>query len=138
MRELFKVTGVSASRQELDDLQRQLGSVLPDAYLTFLRETNGAEWCIHDIDEDCLNFWKAHEVPELNVAYEIQLWLPDVLAIASDGGDRAIILDRTTPDPNYWPLFRVEFGALCREGFEPVAKNFNDWVQREFRLPSKS
>ncbi|MBV9467725.1 MAG: SMI1/KNR4 family protein [Abitibacteriaceae bacterium] len=139
MREYFRVTAAGASLDALNELQQQLGHVLPDAYLALLRETNGAEWGVHDVSGDCLQLWKAQEVPELNAAYEIQRWLPGVVAIASDGSGRAIILDTTiVTEPNLWPVLRVEFGALERDEFTPVATNFLAWVEREFRLPSSS
>jgi len=137
MREYFKITASGASQDALNELQQQLGHELPDNYLALLLETNGAEWGVHDVGGDCLQLWKAQEVPEFNAAYEVQRWLPGVVAIASDGSGRAIILDTTVAtEPNGWPVLRVEFGALDRDEFTPVAPNFLAWVEREFRLPS--
>lgn len=136
MKKYFQVTESGASQDELDELGRQLGHSLPDAYLSLLRETNGAELGVHDVGGDCLQLWKAHEVSKLNRDYQVRRHLPEVVAIASDGGGKAIILDRiVSTDPNQWPLFLVDFGALDRDEFTPVAANFHDWVQREFRLP---
>ncbi len=110
---------------------------LPDAYLALLRETNGAEWAIHDApgSGDCLRIWCAEEVAEYNEGYGIQKWLPETMALGSDGGDDAILLDRAaSTDPNCWPVIRVGFGALDREEFCIQALSFQAWATDEFRL----
>jgi len=137
MRKNFRVTEKGASQNELDELQRQLGYDLPDYYLLLLKQTNGAEWCVHDIEGNCLRLWKTQEIVKSNEDYQIQRYLPKSLAIGSDGGGRAIILDCSVSEkPNDWPIFLNDFGDLDRDEFVPVATDFLDWVKKEFRLPS--
>lgn len=96
MKELFRVQRPGATPQELADLQVALGYDLPRVYLSFLTETNGAEWCIHNGNNgDCLALWQVNEIVTLNQAYQIQRWLPHALAIGSDGGGRM-----KTPTPS--------------------------------------
>jgi len=125
MREYFKVTGAGASQGEMEELQRQLGYAMPDAYLSFLRETNGAEWCIHDGETgDCLNLWKAQEMPELSAGY-LQHWLPNCVLIGSNSGGRGIVFDRAvSDDPDLWTVYRVDFGCLDRDEMVWIADNF--------------
>lgn len=135
MREYFKVTEEGVSEKELEELQRQLGYTLPTAYLSFLQETNGAEWCIHDKKGDCLNLWRVQNVPEWSKSY-LQDWLPDCVLIGSDGGGRGIVFDRTaSSDPDSWTVYRVDFGDLDRDEMVWVADSFLEWANREFRLP---
>lgn len=121
--------------KELFQVQGWLGRNLPLQYLAFLRETNGAELGVHDRDGDCLCLWSVTEVPEMNAAYSIQRWLPDAVAIGSDGGGDAMLLDMSlAAEPECWPVVRVGFGALAREEFFVQAPSFAGWAAREFRL----
>jgi len=135
MKELFGVQSAGATSQELVDLQTALGFALPDAYLSFLRETNGAQWGIHDTGGDCLALWQTGEIVRMNQDYQIQRYLPNVLAIGSDGGDDAIVFSKVSlSPPNAWPVARVGFGALDADEITPLADSFVEWVTDEFRL----
>jgi hypothetical protein len=136
MKELFRVQRPGATPQELADLQVALGYDLPRVYLSFLTETNGAEWGIHDGNSgDCLALWQVNEIVTLNQAYQIQRWLPHVLAIGSDGGGDAIVLNKSSlSHPDSWPVARVGFGALDVDEMTLQASSFAHWASSEFRL----
>ncbi len=136
MKELFRVQEAGATPQELEDLQTSLGYALPAAYLRFLAETNGAECCIHDGNAgECLAMWQVNEIIAMNQGYQIQRWLPQVLAIGPDGGGDAIVFDRSSlSHPDAWPLTRVGFGDLEAEGMILQASSFAEWASNEFRL----
>ncbi len=138
MKELFQVQEPPASDSAIETLRRWLGRDLPSLYLALLREANGVELGVHDERGDCLCLWSATEIPELNAAYSIQRWLPETLAIGSDGGDDAILLDMSKAmDPEVWPVIRVGFGALARDEFFVQAPSFAKWAAVEFRLSGR-
>lgn len=73
----FRVVQPPATGSDLAALRDACGE-LPSSYLEFLGKSNGAEWCINDQGGDCLAFWSAHEIPELNEAYQIARWVPEL------------------------------------------------------------
>ncbi len=108
---------------------------LPFAYLTFLRETNGSELGVTDTGGDSLNIWPTEEIQLRNEDYNIQKHLPQCIAIGSDGGDDAILLDRSTSkDPEKWSVVRVCFASLDTEEFVIQAKSFSEWATNKFQL----
>lgn len=136
MKQFFRVQEVGATPQMLADLQAALGYHLPAAYLHLLAETDGAEWGVHDGDSgDCLVLWQVNEIITMNQGYQIQRWLPHVLAIGSDGGGDAIVLDRSSSShTDAWPVARVGFGDLEVDEMMLQANSFALWASNEFRL----
>ncbi len=135
MKEMFRVNEPPLTPDAEQLLRLWFGQPLPTVYVTFLRETNGAKLGRHDRDGDCLQLWRAEEIPDFNRMYEIQKYLPGTFAIGSDGGDDAILLDMTASgDQDAWPVIRVGFGALARDEFFQQASSFGAWAALEFRL----
>ena len=69
-----------------------------------------------------------------NEAYEITQYVPELLAIGSDGADDAIGFHRIATDPEAWPIVRIGFGNLDPADFVRLADGFSDWQRLEFRL----
>lgn len=139
MKELFCLQHLGALPHDLADLQAMLGYTLPNAYLSFLAEANGAELGIHDSGGDCLALWQVNEIVTLNGDYQIQRWLPNVLAFGSDGGDDAIVFNKAaSPEPDSWAVVRVGFGALDADDMTLQAGSFAEWADNEFRLIKRS
>lgn len=135
---LFRVLKPPATADEIVALTATCGA-LPVAYLHFLAQSNGAEWCINDQVGDCLGLWSTQEIAELNTDYAIPHYLPAFLAIGSDGGDDAIGIDRAESlDPERWPVVRIGFGNLVREDFLRLAPDFRDWWAGGFLLRTSS
>ena len=135
IKQLFQVVNEPVSSEEIDGLLSACNQKLPALYPKFLSKANGAESCLHDDGGDCLALWRAEEIIELNGAYEIPKYLPDLLVIGSDGGDDAIGFDRLgRENPDEWPVVRIGFGNLDRADFVQLADSFKEWWQSEFRL----
>ena len=131
----FRCIAEPASPEAIQAIESWLQRDLPSGYVALLLETNGAEWGIHDEGGDCLCIWPPDIVREYNEGYSVQRWLPGTVAIGSDGGDDAILLDCSgSADPELWPVIRVGFGALDREEFELQGASFAEWASNEFRL----
>jgi hypothetical protein len=127
---LFRVVNPPASTSDITSLLDAYGQ-LPASYLTFLTAADGTEWCINDQGGDCLALWRAREISELNQAYEIPRYLPDLMAIGSNGGDDAIGFDRaSSSDPEYWAIVRIGFGNLDRADLVRLATGFRQWLSR--------
>jgi hypothetical protein len=139
MKEFFHVHATGASQQDIQDVLAVLHHGLPFAYTALLAETNGAESGIHDKGGDCLRLWSTYEIVQLNHDYQIDRWLPDVLAIGDNGGGDAIVLDMSaSPEPDDWPVVQVGLGDLDRASFQALAINFQQWIEHGFRLVSST
>jgi hypothetical protein len=136
--DFFKQWTPGATEAQIARLTGWLGHDIPETYRDLLRRTNGAEaWWDADDGEGGgpLVLWSTEEIPELNEAYEIRRYLPGAVAIGSDGGEDAILLDTTVSDEaEAWPVVRVGFGNLDRQDLTLQAKRFEDWVKNGFRL----
>jgi hypothetical protein len=134
----FKRKAPGATAAQIASLTSWLGHEIPGAYRDLLAETDGAEtwWDAADgHGRESLVLWSTGEVPELNEAYEIGRYLPGIVAIGSDGGDDAIVLDMTLADEaDAWPVVRIGFGNLDRQDFVLQAPTFEDWARDGFRL----
>lgn len=136
MKEHFKVNQTPADDLQISMLLKNIGA-LPSAFLEFLRETNGSELGVTDAGGDCLILWAADEISQNNENSKVQEYLPLAVAIGSDGGDDAILLDKSkSDDPEKWPVVRVGFGALDPDEFVLQATSFSEWASLRFRLKS--
>jgi hypothetical protein len=53
---VFRVVQPPAMPDEIAALRSGCG-ILPESYVDFLTESNGAEWGVHDQGGDCLALW---------------------------------------------------------------------------------
>jgi hypothetical protein len=134
LRKLFRAINPPASKRDLEDLASLHQGRLPQSYLDFLTLGNGAESCINDREGDSLVLWSANEIAAMNDAYSIPRFLPEFLAIGSDGGDEAIGLDRCGANPEQWPIVRIGFGNFDRADFLQLATGFDDWQTLSFPM----
>jgi hypothetical protein len=108
---------------------------LPESYLDLLGRSNGVESCVNDSGGDVLTLWAASELARKNREYQVQQWLPTVLAFGSDGGGDAIAFQRLpASDPEQWPVVRVGFGDLDPGALVVLAPGFGPWVANGCRL----
>ncbi|PVZ66648.1 SMI1/KNR4 family protein [Pelagibaculum spongiae] len=135
-RELFEYPDNPASEEEIDHIKRWCGSFLPQDYLRFLRECNGAETPKGSASpDDSVVLWGAMESCELTEAYCYMDYIPRTLAIGSDGGGESIIFDRSQGEtPDNWPIYRVPMGDLCLESMVLLAASFKEWREAGFPL----
>lgn len=79
--------------------------------------------------------WTAAAIPELNEAYAVPRWCPELLVIGLDGGDDGLGFDRAaSTDPEQCPVVRIGVGNLDRRDFVQVAPSFAAWRLLEFRI----
>ena len=137
IKSLFRVLPPPATPEQISALLVSTGGELPSSYIEFLLVSNGPESCINDQGGDCLAFYHAAEVQEMNKAYQIARWMPEYLAIGSNGGGHAVGLDRReSAIPDEWPVVKVAFGNLGWEDSKRLATSFREWQQGGFKLRS--
>ncbi len=72
------------------ELRDKLGANLPNDYISFLLETDGAEGAI---GSSYLVLWSLDDLLLLNDAYKVKEYAPGLLLIGSNGGDMAYAID---------------------------------------------
>lgn len=109
------------SQGDVQKLIRRAPIELPTEYLDFLREADcaGAElpvqpWYIY--------FWKASEVDEQNIGYEVRLNVPGFYAFGTSGGGEMFAFDTRQSKP--WPVVIIPFIVMQAEEAIVVASDF--------------
>jgi hypothetical protein len=120
----FKNDG--ATGEQILEVERLLRFVLPEDYKVFLRWSNGGEG---NLGRDYLSLWPIEQVGQLNEDYQIDRYLPMVLAIGSDGGGECFALDYTTSATRP-ALIRVPFGDLDPDCCEVIGPTFREGLER--------
>jgi hypothetical protein len=85
-------TELPATEAAIQDLVSKSPYELPSDYLEFLRASNGWEGEI-SIDPGWLAMWKAEQVNEFNVGYEVPRWAPGFWGFGSNGGGEILAFD---------------------------------------------
>ncbi|RAJ79289.1 hypothetical protein CLV59_106350 [Chitinophaga dinghuensis] len=67
------------------------------------------------------------ELTELNIAYEIQQYMPGYLLIGSDSGDFGLLINNSTSN-----IYLVELGALTPDDAAVMAWSLEEWQQKNF------
>jgi hypothetical protein len=110
-----------ASKEVLAALRTALPKALPRSYMAFLERANGGEGFI---GERYAQLWRAEQLIELNRAYNVAEFAPNLFLIGSDGGGEAYAFDISANDPT---VFEVPFIGMPRHA-KPVANSFDSFV----------
>jgi hypothetical protein len=107
-------------------VERATQKVFPDDYTSFLVWSNGGEGYLGTL---YLSLWDVETIVQLNNDYQIVTYLPELLAIGTDGGGLCYALDFTGALDN--PSFiRVPLGDLDRSSVEVVGTSFRDGIEQ--------
>ena len=117
-----------ASRAQIDDLMKNLGSQLPADYVEFLLFANGAVGFIGDNDMNYLNLWPAENV-KLHGVYE---FAPDLVFIGSNGASEGYAYDRSSPD---LPIVNIPFIDAGSETPRVFGRSLQEFLQRLHDAP---
>ncbi|MDR2675344.1 MAG: SMI1/KNR4 family protein [Opitutaceae bacterium] len=112
-----------ASPREIKAALDALKLSLPSDYIAFLEATNGGEGMI---GETYLILWKAGELQEMNVSYQVSEYAPEILLIGSDGGGEAFAFDTRA---SHWPVVKVPFVGMELDCVEVVAPSFDAFLK---------
>src|SRR5262249_54376267 len=98
-----------ASESAIQMLLRDCGLALPEAYLAFLRRSNGAEGQI-GVSPGWLRLWSAEEIVEVNRAYGVQDSVPGFFGFGTDGGGELFAFRLKASQP--WQVYMIPFITL--------------------------
>ena len=128
----FRVVHEPASEPDVSRLVASVGS-LPASYLEFLRQTDGAEDSLRQMD-GYVRLYSVTDTLRCNTQYQIHDSLPQLWMIGDDGGDYAYCLDRSEASPDRWPVVEIPLGALFADELVPIADSFSDWRDSSFAV----
>lgn len=104
----------------------EVGFRLPDEYKEFLAIANGGEGFIR---EAYMMLWRVEELAELNKAYQVAEYAPDLLVFGSNGGGEAFAFDRRS-DP--MAVVAVPFVGMEIGLANVVGANFSEFIPASF------
>ena len=99
-----------------------LKTSLPRDFAAFLGTTNGGEGMVGDT---YVMLWRAEELADMNLAYQVEEYAPGLLLIGSDGGGEAFAFDtRTSP----WPVVKVPFVGMDVRYVKILGQSFDEFL----------
>jgi len=107
-----------ASNALVQDIQSQLGLFLPDDYIEFMMESNGAEGRVGP--NAYLQLWSLGELPSLNKGYAVDEFAPGIVLFGSSGGGEAFAFDIRAKEISIIAIpfiFEFEYAKVCGRNF---------------------
>ncbi len=112
-----------AAIDAIERLEARIQRRLPDDDTAFLLLSNGGEG---RLEKGYVSLWSIQEIAELNEEYRIQTYLPEVVAIGTDGGGVCYALDYATSDrPS---LITVPLGDLDAHSVTRLGRGFLEGI----------
>lgn len=99
------------------------GKNVPEDYIEFMRETNGAEGTVGDA---YVQIWPIENILPLNKEYRSDEFTPGLLIFASDGGDTAYAFDARSTEVNIveLPFISIDSHDIIKRG-----NNFTEFLE---------
>ena len=117
-------SSLPTTREVMEEAETQLRIKLPDQYMDFMLESNGAEGNVGD--KSYLAIWSAEQIVQLNEAYAVNEFTPGLVYFGSDGGGIAYAFDNRaegTPIVEFpFESIHVEDAKLCGNTFVEFLK----------------
>ena len=112
-----------ASPEVLEEFISSLNRSLPEDYVSFLRDCDGAEG---SIGNSYIQLWSSGDIIARNKEYKVEEFAPGLLIFASDGGDRAFAFDL-----RFDPVIIVEipFIGMSIESIVRCGSTFSEFLQ---------
>jgi len=117
-----------ATLKQIEQLKHQLKFQLVFEHEAFLLWSNGGE---AKVGNNYFSLWSCEEIVRRNVSTKIEFYLPNILGIATDGGDYCYALDYNA-SVNVPPLVLVPLGDLDFVSFVTVGSSLKDGLQNLF------
>lgn len=107
-------------------IEDKIGFDLPADYVFFLSNYSGYETFIN---ENYFVLWDEKELISLNESYEVQFYLPNLLAIGSNGGGEMVGLE--TKGNNNYRIILIPFGSMAEtEQHIIIGNSFINFLHR--------
>jgi hypothetical protein len=114
-----------ATAEQLAAVEQALGRAFPADYRTLMMWSDGGEG---ELRSGYLRLWPLDEIEGANESYQIARYLPDCLAIGSDGGGYCYALD-CSQLPEKPALVTVDFGDLDPTSVRKVGEDFRHGIR---------
>ena len=115
-----------ASEAAIHQLTIDSRIALPVSYLNQLRRSNGGEGDI-GVEPGWIQFWKAEEVIENNLGYELGECLPGYFGFGSNGGGE--LLAMKVYDPGRFSIYMIPFIVISEKDAVRIARDFDVLVE---------
>lgn len=99
--------------------ESELNMVLPHAYKTLLKQTNGCS-----VGGDVL-LYGTEDIAERNATWEVHHYANGYVAIGDDGGGQVFLMRQTEEEKRVWI---VDAGVMDPQHAELVTENLLEWV----------
>ncbi|MGK4095020.1 SMI1/KNR4 family protein [Bacillus altitudinis] len=99
--------------------ESQLNMLLPHAYKTLLKQTNGCS-----VEGDVL-LYGTEDIVERNKTWEVHHYASGYVAIGDDGGGRVLLMRQAEEEKKVWI---VDAGVMDPQHAELVAEDLLSWV----------
>lgn len=113
------------SIEEINNFVSKVDFLLPDGYLNFLKDSNGAELSFKN---NHLFLWPLTDLFDLNYEYGVVDFAPDFFIIGSNGGNTAYAVHKSTGDLYEMPFIGMsnKEGVFISHDFVGLLKNLNN------------
>ncbi|MES1034769.1 SMI1/KNR4 family protein [Bacillus pumilus] len=123
MIDVTQIPGLIINKPEIDinikKAESQLNMVLPHAYKTLLKQTNGCS-----VGGDVL-LYGTEDIAERNATWEVHHYANGYVAIGDDGGGQVFLMRQTEEEKRVWI---VDAGVMDPQYAELVTENLLEWV----------
>jgi hypothetical protein len=113
--------GAKASETAIRALTESAPIPLPEVYLAFLRNSNGAAGNL-GIEPGYVAFWRAEEVLAHNLGYKVAEFAPGFFGFGSNGGGELLAFDHRGSAP--WPIVMIPMIPMDSKEAIQVAPDF--------------
>lgn len=123
MIDVTQIPGLIINKPETDinikEAESQLNMLLPHAYKTLLKQTNGCS-----VEGDVL-LYGTEDIVERNATWEVHHYASGYVAIGDDGGGRVFLMRQAEEEKKVWI---VDAGVMDPQHAELVAEDLLSWV----------
>ncbi|MDR7669631.1 SMI1/KNR4 family protein [Bacillus altitudinis] len=123
MIDVTQIPGLIINKPETDinikEAESQLNMLLPHAYKTLLKQTNGCS-----VEGDVL-LYGTEDIVERNKTWEVHHYASGYVAIGDDGGGRVFLMRQAEEEKKVWI---VDAGVMDPQHAELVAEDLLSWV----------
>ena len=100
------------------------GKSLPDDFIELYKYSNGGEGFLGD---GYIIIWRAEELENFNVDYEVAVYAPGIILFGSNGGGEAFGFD-TSSEP--YKVVQLPFVGMSHKYARIIAVSFSDFLNR--------
>jgi hypothetical protein len=112
---------VAPTSEEIDFFLKQIDFILPEGFIYFFTETNGADISTNEI---FLILWALTEMIQLNKDYNVEEYAPEFFIFGSDGGDIVFAIEKITGD-----IYKMPFIGMSKEESVFINNSFRDFIE---------